>query len=63
MVCVGIAVIGNKLTEINVTSPTCICEIELEKKISISSMLIDYIEENHLIKKQKCLGIHGWKYI
>lgn len=51
LIFVGIDVIGNKLTEINVTSPTCICEIELEKKISISSMLIDYIEENHLIKK------------
>jgi len=44
LIIVGIDIIGNKLTEINVTSPTCICEIEKEKNISITSILINYIE-------------------
>lgn len=37
---VGIDVIGNYLTEINVTSPTCICEIAAETKIDIAG---DYL--------------------
>ncbi|QCI17346.1 glutathione synthase [Buchnera aphidicola (Aphis helianthi)] len=45
LIFVGLDVIGDKLTEINITSPTCICEIELSTNISISSMLIDYIED------------------
>ncbi|QCI19061.1 glutathione synthase [Buchnera aphidicola] len=44
LILVGLDVIGNKLTEINITSPTCLCEIESNKNISISSILIDYIE-------------------
>lgn len=48
LIFVGLDVIGNKLTEINVTSPTCICEIELEKDISITGMLLDYIEKKIL---------------
>lgn len=36
---VGLDVIGDYLTEINVTSPTCIREIEEETKINISAML------------------------
>ncbi|QFQ32699.1 glutathione synthase [Buchnera aphidicola (Aphis fabae)] len=44
LIFVGLDIIGDKLTEINVTSPTCICEIELNTNISITSMLIDYIE-------------------
>ncbi|WP_295164072.1 glutathione synthase [uncultured Buchnera sp.] len=44
LILVGLDVIGNNLTEINVTSPTCICEIEEKKNISITSILIDYIE-------------------
>ncbi|AWH90272.1 glutathione synthase [Buchnera aphidicola (Melanaphis sacchari)] len=42
---VGIDIIGDKLTEINVTSPTCICEIESKKNISITGILIDGIEK------------------
>lgn len=42
---VGIDVIGDYLTEINVTSPTCIREIEDLYKIDISGELMDAIEE------------------
>ncbi|VFP80351.1 glutathione synthase [Candidatus Erwinia haradaeae] len=42
---VGLDIIGNKLTEINVTSPTCICEIEAALSISISGLLMDVIEK------------------
>ncbi|WP_284443170.1 glutathione synthase [Buchnera aphidicola] len=48
LIFVGLDVIGDKLTEINVTSPTCICEIESEKNISITGMLLDYIEKKIL---------------
>ena len=43
---VGLDVIGNKVTEINVTSPTCIREIEAAFDINISGKLMDAIEEN-----------------
>ena len=42
---VGIDVIGDKLTEINVTSPTCIREIEDAFDINISGKLMDCIEQ------------------
>lgn len=42
---VGIDVIGNKLIEINVTSPTCIREIENAFDINISGQLMDCIEQ------------------
>ncbi|ANZ22729.1 glutathione synthetase [Buchnera aphidicola (Diuraphis noxia)] len=45
LIFVGLDIIGDKLTEINVTSPTGICEIESEQKISITSILLDYIEQ------------------
>ncbi|CAL4325572.1 Glutathione synthetase [Buchnera aphidicola (Cavariella theobaldi)] len=45
LIFVGLDVIGDKLTEINITSPTGICEIESKKNISITGMLIDYIEK------------------
>jgi len=48
LIFVGLDVIGDKLTEINVTSPTCICEIESQKNISITGMLLDYIENRRL---------------
>lgn len=48
LIFVGLDVIGDKLTEINVTSPTCICEIESQKKISITGMILDYIEKKIL---------------
>ena len=44
LIFVGIDVIGDKLTEINVTSPTCIREIEAEFGISITGKLMDAIE-------------------
>ncbi|GHE77077.1 glutathione synthase [Thalassotalea profundi] len=47
---VGLDVIGDKVTEINVTSPTCIREIEAAYPINISGKLMDAIEE-HLAKK------------
>ncbi|XQW83959.1 glutathione synthase [Thalassotalea piscium] len=46
---VGLDVIGDKVTEINVTSPTCIREIEAAYPINISGKLMDAIEE-HLAK-------------
>ncbi|SNC58624.1 glutathione synthase [Sodalis endosymbiont of Henestaris halophilus] len=42
---VGLDIIGDRLTEINVTSPTCIREIETAFPISITSMLMDAIEK------------------
>jgi glutathione synthase len=41
---VGLDVIGDKVTEINVTSPTCIREIEAVYDINISGKLMDAIE-------------------
>ncbi len=41
---VGLDIIGDKLTEINVTSPTCIREIEAAFDINISAKLMDSIE-------------------
>ncbi|MDX1678122.1 glutathione synthase [Arsukibacterium sp.] len=44
LIFVGLDVIGDKLTEINVTSPTCIREIEAAYPVSITGMLFDAIE-------------------
>lgn len=44
LIFVGIDVIGDKLTEINVTSPTCVREIENAFDISITGKLMDAIE-------------------
>ena len=41
---VGLDVIGDRLTEINVTSPTCAREIEAQYDIDIGALLIDAIE-------------------
>ncbi len=49
LIFVGLDVIGDKLTEINVTSPTCIREIEAAFDISITGKLMDAIERH--IKK------------
>jgi len=43
LIFVGLDVIGDKLTEINVTSPTCIREIEASFDISITGKLMDAI--------------------
>ncbi len=45
LVFVGLDIIGDKLTEINVTSPTCVREIEAAFPISITGMLMDAIEK------------------
>ncbi|KGJ89399.1 glutathione synthase [Thalassotalea sp. ND16A] len=51
---VGLDVIGDKVTEINVTSPTCIREIEAAYPINISGKLMDAIEEQvEKIKNKK----------
>ncbi|MFQ6370763.1 glutathione synthase [Shewanella sp. YIC-542] len=44
LIFVGLDVIGNKLTEINVTSPTCVREIETAFDVDITGMLMDAIE-------------------
>ncbi len=41
---VGLDVIGDKITEINITSPTCVREIEGHYDINIMAMLFDAIE-------------------
>jgi len=43
---VGLDVIGNFITEINVTSPTGIREIEKAKNINITKILFDEIESS-----------------
>ncbi|HBH7025914.1 TPA: glutathione synthase, partial [Escherichia coli] len=44
LIFVGLDIIGDRLTEINVTSPTCIREIEAAFPVHISAMLMDAIE-------------------
>ena len=42
---VGLDVIGDYLTEINVTSPTCVRELDALYGLNISAGLFDYIEQ------------------
>ncbi len=49
LVFVGIDVIGDFLTEINVTSPTCVQELDQQFGLNISAQLMDHIE-NTLVK-------------
>lgn len=42
---VGLDVIGDYLTEINVTSPTCIRELDAQYGLNIAAQLLDRIEE------------------
>lgn len=42
---VGLDMIGNKVTEINITSPTCVREIEAAYPINICALLFDAIEK------------------
>lgn len=44
---VGIDVIGDYLTEINVTSPTCAIEIEAETGLDITGEYLDFLAELH----------------
>ena len=43
LIFVGLDVIGDYLTEINVTSPTCVREIEREQNIGIPGKLLDFV--------------------
>jgi len=43
---VGLDVIGNYLTEINVTSPTCIRELDAQFKLNIAADLMNCIEQH-----------------
>jgi len=45
LIFVGLDVIGDYITEINVTSPTCIRELDKQFDINISAQLLDVIEE------------------
>lgn len=45
LIFVGLDVIGDRVTEINVTSPTCVREIEAAYDIDITGMLFDAIEK------------------
>lgn len=45
MLFVGLDVIGDYLTEVNVTSPTCIRELDAQFKLNIAGMLFDVIEK------------------
>ena len=42
---VGLDVIGDYITEINVTSPTCIRELDKQFGLNISAMLLDEVEK------------------
>jgi len=45
LIFVGLDVIGDYITEINVTSPTCIRELDQQFDLNISAQLLDTIEE------------------
>lgn len=45
LIFVGLDVIGDKLTEINVTSPTCVQELDAQFGINIAGMLMNHIAE------------------
>jgi len=45
LVFVGIDVIGDTLTEINVTSPTCVQELDSQFGLNICAQLMDHIEQ------------------
>jgi glutathione synthase len=45
LVFVGLDVIGDTLTEINVTSPTCVQELDKQFGLNISGLLMDHIEQ------------------
>jgi len=49
---VGLDVIGDYLTEINVTSPTCLREIEAATSLGIADSLIAILQK-HLVEKKK----------
>jgi glutathione synthase len=44
LIFVGLDVIGDTLTEINVTSPTCVQELDAQFGLNIAGVLMDHIE-------------------
>ena len=42
---VGLDVIGDYLTEVNVTSPTCVRELDAQFGLNIAALLFDAIEK------------------
>jgi glutathione synthase len=52
LVFVGLDVIGDYLTEVNVTSPTCVQELDKQFGINISGQLMDHIQETLKSKLQ-----------
>ncbi|UVK78914.1 MAG: glutathione synthetase [Sodalis sp. Ffu] len=52
LIFVGLDIIGDHLTEINVTSPTCVREIEAAFPVSINGMLMDAIEKRLMAVKR-----------
>ncbi len=44
LVFVGLDVIGDYLTEVNVTSPTCVQELDKQFGLNISGMLLDHVQ-------------------
>ena len=46
LIFVGLDIIGDYLTEINVTSPTCIRELENIFEIDIAKQLINFLEKH-----------------
>jgi glutathione synthase len=53
LIFVGLDVIGDRITEINVTSPTCVREIEAAYDVDITGMLFDAIERRLAVKKSE----------
>ena len=45
MLFVGLDVIGDYLTEVNVTSPTCVRELDAQFGLNIAGLLFDAIEK------------------
>jgi len=43
---VGLDVIGNWLTEVNVTSPTCFQEISAQSGLNVSAVFLDFLEKS-----------------
>ena len=46
LIFVGLDVIGDTLTEINVTSPTCVQELDRQFGLNIAGLLMDHIEKS-----------------
>ncbi|MGH8118110.1 MAG: glutathione synthase, partial [Rhodanobacteraceae bacterium] len=56
IVLAGLDVIGDYLTEVNVTSPTCARELDAQFGLNIAGMVFDAIEETGLGTRDSGLG-------